>query len=61
MHAYPPSTGTLAIYKKTEFYDVIDFAILAFRGIEEDALGLFFRNSSVLFCEEHFRSGQRYF
>ena len=52
VHAYPPSTGPLAIYQKTEFYDVMDFAILAYRGIEHEALGPFFRNSSVLVCVE---------
>jgi hypothetical protein len=55
VHVYPPSTGTLAIYKKSEFYDVLDFAILAYRGIEEEALGPFFRNSSIVLCMEHFK------
>jgi hypothetical protein len=55
VHAYPPSTGTLAIYKKSEFYDVMDYAIIAYRGIEQEALGTFFRNSSVRVCADLYK------
>ena len=57
VHAYPPSTGKLAVYRKDEFFSFLDFTIGSWAGIETQALGPFFRNSSLQFCVEHLRVG----
>ncbi|XP_023347695.1 mucolipin-3 [Eurytemora carolleeae] len=57
VHAYPPSTGKMAFYKKSEFYDFLDNAIIAYRSIEDEAVGPFFRNSSIQLCIQQFKTG----
>ena len=57
IHTYPPSTGKLAVYRRSEFFEFINFVIQGWRDIETDALGPFFRNSSVKFCVEHYKAG----
>ena len=57
IHAYPPATGKLAVYRRGEFFDFFDFMIKNWKKIESDALGPFFRNSSLQFCVEHYRHG----
>ena len=47
IEVYPPSTGKLAVYGKEEFFNYIDFAVNSWANIETDALGPFFRNSSL--------------
>jgi len=56
VHAYPPSTGKLALYTKSEFFSFLDYTITRWAGIETDALGPFFRNSSIGFCVEHYKA-----
>jgi len=57
IHTYPPSTGKLAVYRREEFFKFFDYMIKNWGEIEEDALGPFFRNSSLEFCVEHYKSG----
>lgn len=57
VHAYPPATGKLALYMKSDFYDFVDFSVSTFRNIEIQALGPMFKNSSFFFCAEQFRVG----
>jgi len=57
VHAYPPSTGKLAVYRKEEFFNFMDYTIHSWEEIESDALGPFFRNSSFWFCVEHYKAG----
>jgi len=57
IHAYPPATGKLAIYKKSEFYNFVDFSVETFKNIESNSFSPFFRNSSFGLCVEHFRNG----
>ena len=55
VHAYPPSTGRLALYTKGDFYEFVDFAVATYRGIEEQALEPLFKNSSFVLCAEELR------
>ena len=57
VHAYPPSTGKLAVYRKEEFFNFLDYVINSWADIETDALGPFFRNSTLGFCVEHYKAG----
>jgi len=57
VHSYPPSTGKLAIYRRREFFKFVDYVVSNWKGIETDALGPFFRNSTLKFCVEHFKHG----
>jgi len=57
VHAYPPSTGKLAVYRKEEFFNFMDYSIRSWGQIETDALGPFFRNSSFWFCVQHYKAG----
>ena len=57
VHAYPPSTGKLAVYRKEEFFNFMDYTIRSWGKIESDALGPFFRNSSFWFCVQHYKAG----
>jgi len=54
IHAYPPSLGKNALYRKSEFYEFVDFAATNLAQIEDDALCPFFRNSSLGLCMDHF-------
>jgi len=56
IHAYPPALGKNALYRKSEFYEFVDFAVLNLARIEDDALGPFFRNSSLGLCAEHYKA-----
>jgi len=47
----------LAVYRRNEFFQFFDYMIKNWGEIEEDALGPFFRNSSLEFCVEHYKSG----
>lgn len=38
MPAYPPATGPLAVYKRSDFYDAIDYALRGYYNID-DAIG----------------------
>lgn len=57
VHAYPPSTGKLALYRKSDFFIFVDFVVSGLKTIEDDALGPFFRNSSLGLCVEHYKAG----
>lgn len=57
VHAYPPSTGKLAVYRKGEFFNFMDYTVRSWADIETDALGPFFRNSSLSFCVQHYKAG----
>jgi len=57
IHAYPPSTGILALYRKSDFFDFVDFVVNGMKNIESDGLGPFFRNSSLSLCVDHYKSG----
>ena len=49
------ATGKLALYRKSDFFKFIDFAVLGWANIEKDSFGPFLRKSSLGFCVEHFR------
>jgi len=55
VHAYPPSTGKLALYKKDDFFDFVDFTVQTYKEIETQALGPLFRNSSVSLCLNQYK------
>ena len=57
IHTYPPSTGKLAVYRRKQFFEFVDYVVDNWKTIETDALGPFFRNSSLKFCVEHFKTG----
>ena len=49
------ATGKLALYRKSDFFKFIDFAVQGWANIEKDSFGPFLRKSSLGFCVEHFR------
>ena len=55
IHAYPPALGTYALYRQSEFYDFVDFAVNNLQKLEKDAIGPFFMNSSVGMCIDHMK------
>jgi len=55
IHAYPQSLGKLALYRKSDFYSFVDFTVKNLARVEEDALGPFFRNSSMGLCLQHYK------
>jgi len=57
IHAYPPSTGAYAIYRKSDFYAQLDHAAKTFASIEEETLNPVFRNGPMQFCVERFAKG----
>jgi len=54
IQAYPPVTGKLALYSKTELIKFLDHAVSSWANIETNALAPFSRNSSLSLCVEHF-------
>ena len=58
IHSYPPPMGKLAIYRKSEFYEFVDFAVGTFKDIETNSVSPFFRNSSLGLCVEHIKNGK---
>uniref|UniRef100_A0A0K2UKF4 Transient receptor potential mucolipin [Apis mellifera] n=1 Tax=Lepeophtheirus salmonis TaxID=72036 RepID=A0A0K2UKF4_LEPSM len=54
IHAYPPPTGTYAIYKRSSFYNYLDFALKAFKNLPDEAINLVkhSRNGTIGFCVE---------
>merc|ERR1719481_2127528 len=54
VHSYPPATGKLALYRKSDFFIFTDFVVRGLQSVEKDALGPFFRNSSLSLCVEQF-------
>jgi len=56
IHAYPQSLGINALYRKSEFYGFVDFAVKNLGRLEEDAMVPFFRNSSLGLCVEQFKA-----
>ena len=57
VYAFPPSTGKLAVYRKKEFFNFMDYTIHGWADIETDALGPFFRDSWLSFCVQHYKTG----
>jgi len=57
IHAYPPATGKLAIYRKSDFYEFVDYSVETFKDIETNSVSPFFRNSSFGLCVEHLKNG----
>lgn len=55
IHAYPQSLGKLALYRKSDFYGFVDYAVKNLARIEEDSMGPFFRNSSFGLCLDHYK------
>ena len=54
VHAYPPPTGRLALYTKSDFYEFVDFAVATYGNIEDQALEPLFKNSTFQLCVEEF-------
>ncbi|XP_018010429.1 mucolipin-3 isoform X2 [Hyalella azteca] len=58
--AYPPSDGPLAVYTRQEFYDYIDFAVVAYTNLSDISIGSYeyhSANDTVMpshFCCEHY-------
>eukprot|EP00092_Neocalanus_flemingeri_P041214 GFUD01044874.1.p1 GENE.GFUD01044874.1~~GFUD01044874.1.p1 ORF type:complete len:647 (+),score=101.15 GFUD01044874.1:110-2050(+) len=51
------ATGKLALYRQSDLYKFVDFAISGWASVEKNSFGPFFRNSSLGFCVEHYRAG----
>ncbi|XP_069156334.1 mucolipin-3 isoform X9 [Procambarus clarkii] len=67
IQAYPPADGALAVYKKSEFFGYLDYAVLMYNNVEKDAIGAYaykYQNGSIVlpyFCATHYRSGKAFF
>jgi len=48
--AYPPATGTYAIYNRKAFYQMFDHAAVAFRDLETTAVNSINKTSELWFC-----------
>ena len=49
------ATGKLALYRKSDFFKFIDYAVSGWASVEKNSLAPFFRNSSLGLCVEHYR------
>ncbi|KAK3869804.1 hypothetical protein Pcinc_024913 [Petrolisthes cinctipes] len=64
INVYPPGSGPLAVYKKSEFYKYLDFAVVGFATIEEQSIGTLnydHKNGSMvnsLLCVSQYASGE---
>ncbi|XP_068230064.1 mucolipin-3-like isoform X2 [Palaemon carinicauda] len=60
--SYPPSRGPMAVYRQSEFYDYMDFAILNYGHIRDVSMAAYdhaFQNGKIIpavFCVEEFRN-----
>ena len=58
IHAYPPSTGDYAIYKKSTFYEYMDFIGKTFHDLDKITVNpVFPQKDSFMFCMEQFSNG----
>lgn len=55
VYAYPPSLGDMALYQESYFHDFVEFTVASLASVEEDALGIFFRNSSLGLCLDQYK------
>lgn len=53
IQTYPDSLGRYALFRQSDFYDFVDFTVFNLARLEEDAIGPFFRNSSLGLCMQH--------
>ncbi|KAK4300406.1 hypothetical protein Pmani_027392 [Petrolisthes manimaculis] len=64
INVYPPGSGPLAVYKKSEFYRYLDYAVVGFATIEEQSIGTLYydhENGSMvdsLLCVSQYASGE---
>ncbi|XP_069181711.1 mucolipin-3-like [Procambarus clarkii] len=67
LQVYPPADTAFAVYKKSEFFGYLDYALLMYNNVEEDAIGAYVykhRNGSTVlpyFCATHYLSGKAFF
>ncbi|XP_071536411.1 mucolipin-3-like isoform X3 [Panulirus ornatus] len=66
IQAYPPSNGPLAVYKKSIFYEYLEYAVIAYVRIPEEAIGTYdyhYKNGSIVppvLCATHYISGHAF-
>ncbi|KAK8729969.1 hypothetical protein OTU49_008411 [Cherax quadricarinatus] len=67
IQVYPPAGGPLAVYKQSEFFAFLDYAITTYANIQEDAIGMYeyeYQNGSIVppfFCTTSYISGEAFF
>ncbi|XP_068230056.1 mucolipin-3-like isoform X3 [Palaemon carinicauda] len=66
VQVYPPADGPLAVYKKSDFFSYLDYAIRTFSRIREEAIGSFvydYENGTVVppvLCISQYASGHAF-
>ncbi|CAL4150759.1 unnamed protein product, partial [Meganyctiphanes norvegica] len=66
IQVYPPADGPLAVYKKSEFYEYLDYAVITHAKIRELALGSYIYdqvNGTIKdpdLCMTHYASGRAF-
>lgn len=60
IHAYPPATGTFAVYKKETFYSYFDYIGETFNGLDEITVNPVFTREPFMFCYHEFGQGRVY-
>ncbi|XP_064120479.1 mucolipin-3-like isoform X3 [Macrobrachium nipponense] len=66
VQVYPPADGPLAVYKKSDFFDYLDYAIRTFSRIREEAIGSYvydYENGTVVppvLCISQYASGHAF-
>ncbi|TRY63631.1 hypothetical protein TCAL_07292 [Tigriopus californicus] len=57
IHAYPPATGTYAVYKKETFYSYMDYIGRTFHDLDDITVNPVFTREPFMFCYNVFGEG----
>ncbi|KAG7157741.1 Mucolipin-3-like [Homarus americanus] len=66
IQVYPPPGGPLAVYKKSSFFEYLDYAAITYANIHDTAIGTYaymYKNDSIVsptFCTTHYVSGEAF-